>query len=80
MVKEQETFSLEIKVIGQMTRFMVPTNHKEPSGKIYLVSKHMQHQFAPKEAAVDIVPQEKVRILGRVSTYLYKLQKIIIGT
>ena len=54
------TFSLESEVLGQMSAFVVASDHQKVVGKHNFVAIQQQHTFNSKEAAIDVIPKEKI--------------------
>ncbi len=69
---------LEGEVVGQVTALVVATQQPERLGIVDLERPQVEHALDAEITAVDVVAQEKVPRLGRVTADLKQLHQVVV--
>jgi hypothetical protein len=69
---------LESKVVGQMAALVVATQQPERLGVMDLERPQIEHALDAEVTAVDVVAEEEVPGLGRVSANLKQLHQVVV--
>lgn len=73
-----DTLSSEVEKLSHLPALVVAPQHVNGGWIIQLERIQEQHDFAGEGTPVDVVSQEKILGLGRVTPYIKHLHKVII--
>jgi len=72
------TFCAEVKELGHLATLVVSTQHVYSRGKVEFERVKKKYDFTGERSSVDIVSQEQIFCLLRITSYIQHFHKIII--